>query len=146
MVLSLASLSQEVILTAGNSSVSSTSTLHWTLGQIVTGTEEEGSTTLIQGFHQSTVIVTNIYDVERNDCEIDIYPNPVTDILSVKVKSALNKPISAHIINSFGKKVQVIPSIKRVDKVDVSKLPQGIYHISFYYDNLLQQTYKIIVL
>ncbi len=146
-LISLTGLSQEVILTAGNYSENSTSTLHWTIGQIVTGAETNGAMTLIQGFNQSMITVTSVYDVGIDECEINVYPNPVKDILSVLIKkNESNKPLSAHIINGYGQKVQVIQSIEFSEKIDVSQLIQGIYYLSFYYEENLFQTFKIIVL
>jgi len=82
-------------------------------------------------YDSSGVSVKDIDFIEKN---LSVYPNPVTDILHLKVlKGSLD--LSSYTIQLFslaGKKIAISPEINQngLYRLDVSKLPKGIYLLS----------------
>ena len=84
------SIVNDVIGSSGMHSVSSTGTmLSWTFGEPIVETQGGATYILTQGFHQpwngngSTSVPSN----ESPFVEINVYPNPVRDILSVSLSN-----------------------------------------------------------
>jgi len=73
--------------------------------------------------------------IEKN--YLTIYPNPVTDILNIKIFNEQLNDIKFEIIDIFGKvcKIGIINNTEF--QVNVSDLPKGIYIIRFNYDNTI---------
>ena len=66
-------------------------------------------------------LVTGIVEVSNN---INIYPNPVKDILIV---SGLNSPTTARIYNTNGKLMQTVNLSVDISEINVSDFPTGVY-------------------
>jgi hypothetical protein len=81
----LGSKAQEAISTSGETNVTNTVTLSWTLGEIVTetGYRSEGESSLTQGFQQGKLTVTAIKEKENSNMNISVLPNPTSDYLNI---------------------------------------------------------------
>lgn len=76
------SFSPDVISSAGTFATSSSGSMSWTIGEIMTETYSSTGYFLTQGFHQPdtstlTVVINSTYQ------NIGIYPNPVVDYLII---------------------------------------------------------------
>jgi hypothetical protein len=74
-------------------------------------------------------IETNTNDLSYNGPDISIYPNPVKDVMEVDVKNSDIRLIE--IYNLTGSRIMTKRISKGSTNVDVSKLPKGLYLISF---------------
>ena len=80
----------DVIGSAGMHSVSSTGTmLSWTIGEPIVETQGGATYILTQGFHQPWISgsSTSLPIPQSPFFEINVYPNPVRDILSVSLSN-----------------------------------------------------------
>ncbi|MCK4465408.1 MAG: T9SS type A sorting domain-containing protein [Bacteroidales bacterium] len=77
---------QEVVTTAGSYGETTSGSLSWTVGEPVIETITDGTNTLTQGFQQSKLTVTSVYELPGLDFTILVYPNPTSDFLTVKVE------------------------------------------------------------
>ncbi|MEM7162429.1 MAG: T9SS type A sorting domain-containing protein [Bacteroidota bacterium] len=74
---------------------------------------------------------------ESNGIElIDLYPNPVKDILQVKWPAHLDRP-NWTILDIAGKQVQMNTNTMNWPNIDVRELSQGVYLLNYYNDGLL---------
>ena len=60
---------------------------------------------------------------------VSIYPNPATDELTVKTGNGSYTSLT--ITNSIGQEMQQQPLMDTETKIDVSKLPVGVYYVTF---------------
>ena len=84
------SIVNDVIGSAGMHSVSSTGTmLSWTIGEPIVETQGGATYILTQGFHQpwSANSSTSLPAIQNPIIDINVYPNPVRDILSVSLSN-----------------------------------------------------------
>jgi hypothetical protein len=84
--LSAQSIQNEVVSSSGASSSSTSFNVDYTVGEPVIELTSSTSFTLSQGFHQPSLYVTAIEDLELSD--ISCYPNPVNDNLVVEIPSS----------------------------------------------------------
>jgi len=79
------SISQQVIGSAGYSSLTASNTsLSWTLGEVVTTTESSATTFLTQGFHQPIVInPLSTNQVGSAALSMQVYPNPTMQQITI---------------------------------------------------------------
>ncbi len=85
-----------------------------------------------------------IVDVEgiKNINEITLFPNPANDIISIS--NVNNLLINKIIISDITGKNIIEINEKAFDKINISNLNKGLYFISFYQENKLINTQKII--
>jgi len=83
----IALYAQEVVSTAGSHGETTSGSLNWTVGEPVIETITDGTNTLTQGFQQSKLSVTAIYELPGLDFTVSVFPNPASDFLTVKVEN-----------------------------------------------------------
>lgn len=101
--------------------------------------------------HFATVLWTvdatsGIADVSNDSYDINLFPNPATDELSVKLSGSSTKPYTLEISDIAGRRVNTM-RISRHDAptdVDISSLPPGVYLVSFRFDDNTAVTRKIV--
>ena len=89
----------------------------------------------LDGFIVSTKEITPKSDIMLS-------PNPANDFISIS--NVNNLLINKIIISDITGKSVIKINEKASDKIDISKLDKGLYFISFYQDNRLINTQKII--
>lgn len=77
-------LDRSVIAAAGDFSTSGEVSISWTLGEVATGTFENESMIITQGFQQGGLQVSNLVEESPLDFTLTAYPNPVMDMLNVE--------------------------------------------------------------
>lgn len=120
--------SQDLIGVAGNYQQTENISLCWSLGELSTETLSE-SLTLTQGFQQPQIEQTTKLNNNLSVYgDVIIYPNPVTNTLSIESKMYIE---SISIINEYG---QVVISKKTIfsNKIDFSAYKSGIYVLIAY--------------
>lgn len=133
------SLSPTVLSSAGSSVEGKTMRLDWTLGEIAVRTLRSGEGMLTEGFHQP---VLKVEETEfsgqpleiggREKMRINLWPNPVSAVLTVRMESAPDEEVLIDIQNIWGKSLQRIISQSPADmELDMSPFPAGIYLLSF---------------
>nr|MBP7184938.1 T9SS type A sorting domain-containing protein [Saprospiraceae bacterium] len=85
--------------------------------------------------------------LQRSDnVQMQIYPNPTTDIVNVEIFAKSDKKITLELVDPYGKilKSTELPSGDNVTHLDVSLLPSGIYFITVKYDGFKLTSQKLI--
>jgi hypothetical protein len=98
------SLSPTVLSATGNSDKVGGTSLSWTTGELIVQTFTNDSTMLTQGFHQGSISVTTAVDeMSEFAMDVQIYPNPVSDILNVEFKNMVDQTIQVKLVDLTGK-------------------------------------------
>ena len=81
----LSSVAQESVVSTGDYHENSTGSLSWTLGEVSTETYESSTAIVTQGQQQHYYDFTSIEE-QPSKFSFSAYPNPVSDIMNIKVE------------------------------------------------------------
>ncbi len=98
-------------------------------------------------FSGAVNVTTLITGLEESNYEYNVYPNPVSDILQIRVKDA-TPVLRAYLVNSSGAKIAEIPMNKSLEEwsgeIDLRNVSKGLYIIQLMASEK-SVTHKIIV-
>ncbi len=95
----------QVIASGGGNSVSGNIDMEFTIGEPVIETFETPGLVLTQGFHQPSLVLTLIEEPDMLT-DINIFPNPVRDELTIDIPADYNSKILYRLFDLNGKLLQ----------------------------------------
>ncbi len=75
---------------------------------------------------------SGIGNVNDDQPEVKVYPNPTNQILNVEITSVMGGKMQAEILNMLGQKMDMQPVINNKATFDVAGLPSGVYLVDCY--------------
>ncbi|CAA6806744.1 MAG: Unknown protein [uncultured Aureispira sp.] len=90
-----------------------------------------------------TIVITDVADLQQEDKNWVIYPNPVKELLFIRSKSKFAQTIDVQVVNHLGQTVLVKQSNQSITEIDLSTLPAGMYYLSIH-NNGQRNTYKVV--
>lgn len=138
-------LAQSAFLPAGGEATGVGGTASFSLGQVAYTTDIGDNIVVIAGVQQpyELFIPTDI-EVPEIPFSLEVFPNPTTDILTIKVKDA-NFHRMNYTLSSLSGKLLKHNTIDAKDTfISLSGLARGTYLLSVHYSKNLIQTFKII--
>ena len=118
---------QEVISTVGEVFSVSSSSISYTLGELVINTENSGTVEITQGFQQSNWIYVGMENYAP-DFQVAIFPNPISNELNIRVANFEN--VSYQMFDATGKLVKQNILTGEITVVDVQQFATGMYTIT----------------
>jgi hypothetical protein len=118
---------QEVISSAGTQAAGTTVSLAWTVGEPVIGTVSNGSYTLTQGFHQPRISSSAVDDAVIPGLSLDVYPNPSTDELNLRINEGDLSQFQYSLITLEGKTLLLKKISKNLTRIDMNTYAAGSY-------------------
>jgi len=139
-------LSPEVILSSGGEFANSEAQISWTLGDFQTTTYVKEQLVLTQGFLQNDIKITSVLELDNsNNIKLNVFPNPVTNLLNIHVLSSDNKQISWQLINQNGAVIKYDDITDNNTEIDFSSFQSGIYFLrTFSKESNYFKIYKIV--
>jgi hypothetical protein len=142
LLLSSSINAQEVITTAGDYNSTSTGSLSWTLGEVITETYSNGINSLTQGFNQSQLSATATYELPGLKFKITAYPNPTSDFIFIE--SDQSQSLKYQLFNLNGELVREAKLQGFQTKVDFKTLVPSTYLIKIYENSIPIKQFKIV--
>jgi hypothetical protein len=115
------SITPSVIAAAGNHAIGSNAQLSWTIGECLTTTVSNGSGTITQGFHQTTLNVVSIEEQNVAGVNVTVFPNPTSDHVSIALKNNV-KALQIELLDINGKLLLRQKVEAEVDRVQLSMM------------------------
>lgn len=134
---------QGLLSSSGDSFKNSKYNLDWSVSELQTETYYGEENILTQGFHQNNYLISTIEQLEKLPFEISIFPNPTTDIITLKAESSANE-ILKYIITDIYYKTLLTNNIEHVNHINFSNYKLGVYFISVSQNNKIVKSFKII--
>ncbi len=136
----------ETILSSGGDFANTTAQISWTLGDFQTTTYVKDQIVLTQGFLQSQIKVTDVFNIDNSaNVELKVFPNPVINYLYINIISNENKKISWQLINQNGKIIRNDDIYNKHSEIDFGSYKAGIYYLKTYSkDGSFVKIFKII--
>lgn len=133
---------QEVITTAGDYDITTTGSLSWTLGEVITETYSNGLNTLTQGFNQSQLSATATYELPGLNFKLKAFPNPTSDFIIIETDRV--QKMDYHIYNQQGKLILQSELTGLQTKIDFQELVPAIYIIKIFENKIPLKQFKIV--
>jgi hypothetical protein len=138
-------IAQEIISSNGGSYTNSSVQLAWSIGEPVTETFISGSNTLTQGFQQSNLTVTAINLVAQNGITINVYPNPVSDVLIIGIVTDVFKNINFRLFDISGKLLMQKKMEHITEILNMQVFRSGNYLLEVYSETWIPlQSFKVV--
>lgn len=139
-ILSAQSLDRQVIGTSGRQYVTAGARVVFTIGEPLTSTLTADEGVITQGFHQGTITVTSVAGM-RNPLSVKVYPNPVTQSLTVENPTDGTAwrlhALDGHLLGSG-------TLIKGANLLNLSMLRQAVYTLSISSPDGERNAYRIV--
>ncbi len=134
---------QKVISANGGTATAAGTVISWTIGEPITTTVSDGTTTLTQGFHQTKLTVTAVNEIQVTGVEIKVYPNPTSDFVTVHFSNVVEKPTYL-LFDLSGRLIQQKNIESTDEKIDMTEYSGGSYILKLNSGQQPLQTFKII--
>lgn len=136
------SITKQVVASSGESLTNGSTQLTLTIGEAVIG-NIDNTTTVQQGFLANIQANTLSVEDQLVDATIKLYPNPVTEYLTIDIDKLTE--LSIVIYNITGKEIYKSKLNQQRNTINVSALSSGTYLIQINTTNSLQsKSFKII--
>lgn len=96
------SISSSVIASGGGSYEAGGINLSWTIGELAVETYTTSNLILTQGFQQGYYEITSVNDPLVKSIDLDIYPNPAIDFITIKIKNTDVKSVRLELYSIDG--------------------------------------------
>ncbi len=146
------SLGQSVIAADGGVGGTDKIRIEWTLGEFAIATLTTPNGLLTEGFHQPSLQVTRLppsevalHSLTEEHLKISMAPNPVRDLLNIKIEHEKDLPIHLRLLDGNGRVIlqQKALAPSQVE-LNLSKYASGLYFLQFHrQDGPAIETYKI---
>ncbi len=133
---------QEVISSSGDYYDNGSISVSWTLGEPVTETISDGTNILTQGFQQSKLSATEIFNISSDNINITLFPNPTQDYINLKTSDF--KDLTYNISDINGRLLNEGKVVSQNTEISVNKLPAAVYFFKIINNNKVIRIFKII--
>jgi len=136
------SKAQEVIASGGDYFENSSVSISWTLGEPVTETITDGTNILTQGFQQSKLTTTEIFNINTEKFDINLFPNPTLNIINIQTSDFEN--LTYNISDTNGKLLKEGKLISENTEIFVNKLPAAVYFFTIFENKKIITIFQIV--
>jgi len=135
---------QTVIATSGDYFRNGSTSISFTIGDLMIDSYLGSNSSITQGFQQTQVLSTEIENVTKVGLNISIYPNPTTDIVNIKFEGDNLDNISYVLYDIKGQKLIQEPIIKGQSKLSLLQYLPSIYLLKIVKGTTTIHTFKLV--
>jgi hypothetical protein len=140
------SLAQEAIIPAGGDGSGSGGSAAYSVGQILYTNSSSASEEIIYGVQQpyEISVISGLEEFEEIGLSLSTFPNPVTDILILKVESLIWRDLNFQMFDNQGRMLLSEKLVNSDTNIDMSHLAPGMYLLRVNMEKDAVKTFKII--
>ena len=135
---------QQVITTSGDFTSGASGSLSWTIGEGIIETLKGTTVILTQGFQQSDLTITAIKDISDTSCQINAFPNPVNDFVTLKITAESFKNFSFTLYDLNGRLIQEQKLENYITNITMNNFEAGTYLLKVFQGNKEIRVFKIV--
>ncbi len=142
------SLEQNVLGAAGDSFINSVAQLNYTVGELSVESEIANAIILTQGFHQTTLSVTEVTEIGVFN-EIDVFPNPTQEYVLVHFHGFINQDRKIQVYDLVGQLVleEDLKANEEEIRLNLADIRAGQYLLTISTENnAMVNSYRIVKL
>jgi hypothetical protein len=137
---------QEIVTTSGGSDQNKNLIISWTLGEPITETFSNSNFTVTQGMQQSLLTITIINEITEKSILISASPNPVKDLITIKIDNLNDSKFQYTLIDMRGKILEQKLIKDNNTEVSFGLYVSGIFFLKITKSEKEIKTFKIIKL
>jgi hypothetical protein len=137
-------IAQQLVSTAGDFYQNDSGSLSFSFGELAIETFLSNNNILTQGFQQTNLVAVSIKELPGLDFEISVYPNPVKDIVMLKIPSDKLVGKQYKLYDSNGKLLQIKLLQETETEISFSSLTPATYFIKVGEGEKELKTFKIV--
>lgn len=135
---------QEVISTSGGSYKNSTTTIDFSVGELMISTLSTNQVVVTQGFHQSFKATITTLEPSNFPIEVSVFPNPTSDYINISTED-FSDEIAYRLYNINGVLISQ-GTFSKNTKLSINSYTKGFYQLLLTNSNQqLIQTFKILL-
>ena len=138
------SFSQESINSSGGDARGSGGSAAYSVGQVAFTFEKGAGGSMQQGVQQAFEIFTVGTEGDWSDVSLEVFPNPVSSVLIVKLKGKGPNASHLQLFDVQGRLCQEQKTTNHVSRLDLALLPQGTYFLNVSTDQGQKTSFTII--
>lgn len=120
----------QVIGSTGRFAVQNGRSYAYTVGEVVIPTVTSGNQVLTQGFHQpEQTRIVSVGNPDLTDWDIRVFPNPVSDLLTIQFSTAKGSSLRATVVDVVGKVVLTDQPVSAGSLLDCRAWQPGVYFV-----------------
>lgn len=135
---------QEAVATAGSILSNSSGSISFTIGEGVANTLTKGDKTITQGFQQGNLSVSMVSELKDLDFSISVFPNPTTDVLTLKLNKEDMTGLQYLLFDMNGRLLSQKNLETNETTINVKQLSNGLYLIKVQDGRKELKTFKIV--
>ncbi len=135
---------QQVIASMGHYAESQQGSLSYTLGEAFITTLHSGDHCLTQGFHQGSLILTNIFERHRHLPNVKVYPNPVQKTLLLEATGENTGLWQYELVSMEGQRILKAKFSGAYTEITIHSCSAGIYLLRIFSAEELVKIVKIV--
>ena len=138
-------LAQNAIPASGANASSPTGSISFTIGQLIVSSLKNDDATMIHGVQQpfEISVVTGL-EIQEIKLVLNIFPNPTSDILTLRIEEFDIGGLSYRVFNATGVMLEDRKINGNETHISMGRYSSGIYYIKVAKKNLDIKTFKII--
>ncbi len=135
--------SQSGTVTAGASEKNANGSISWSVGQVFTQTISDVNVSVAEGLQQPYEIHDIVSTFDYLTFDINIWPNPVIDILYVKISTVDDASLNYTISTVDGRSLKS-GTLDQLTEIALTDITSGMLILTLQYKNQFLSSYKII--
>ncbi len=133
---------QEIISTSGDYFENTNASISWTIGESMIETYSNGTNVLTQGFQQTRLTSSSIFELEDTGISVNIAPNPTTDFIHLYIDNF--KDINYQLYDFNGKLIRQADVNSIETMISFSNLSYAAYFLKIMKGTKIIKTFQII--
>jgi uncharacterized membrane protein len=146
VALTLSVKSQQSINSSGGNALGSNGTASFSVGQIDYTSEKSSSGSFSLGVQQTfeIEIIDGVEDVINSLINFNVFPNPTTESINLKIETKNSQIFQANLYDSNGKLLENVNVINNQSQISMQNLPPAVYFLKVSKNNEIVKSFKII--
>ncbi len=133
---------QEIISTSGDYFENTNASISWTIGESMIETYSNGTNVLTQGFQQTRLTPSIIFELEDTGISVNVAPNPTTDFIHLYIDNF--KDINYQLYDFNGKLIRQADVNSIETMISFSNLSYAAYFLKIMKGTKIIKTFQII--
>lgn len=135
---------QQSVHSAGSTEKNATGEVSFSIGQVFY-TPSSDKNHVSQGVQQTYIIEElSVEDLQNIDIDVTVFPNPVMENLSIKLKASANENTFYVLTDLNGKLLDQNRLQEGIQNITMTRFAQAVYLLTIYRDHSPVRSYKII--